>query len=72
MMGLDRIAQWDVYQRLQELSIPCECKSGQPLRVSIDTVPAAIQLWSVIQSFTSLKQTKIDYLERCWQTRSQA
>jgi hypothetical protein len=36
------LARWDVYFYLQEHSIPCQCKYGQPLRVQIDSAAAAM------------------------------
>lgn len=64
---LDQISRWNVYNRLRELAIPCDCRCGNPLQVQVTTATDAIQLWSVIQQFTSSKPTSIDYLERCWQ-----
>lgn len=66
---LDHIARWNVYNRLQELSIACECHWGTPLQVRVGTVTDAIQLWSVIQLFTSSRQSTVEHLERCWQQR---
>jgi hypothetical protein len=63
---LDRIATWNVYGRLKELSIPCRCQCGQPLEVNVGTVNQALQLWSVVQQFTASKQSTVNYLERCW------
>lgn len=68
-VGLDHISRWNVYNRLQELSIPCECRCGSPLQVEVVTATDAIQLWSVIQRFTCSKQITVDHLERCWQRR---
>lgn len=64
---LDRIARWDIYFHLRELSIPCECKSNRPLRVQVDTASAAIHLWSLVRVFTASKQECTQHLERCWQ-----
>jgi hypothetical protein len=68
-IGIDQISRWDVYNRLQELAIPCECHCGTPLQVQITTATDAIQLWSVVQHLTSSKQVTIGHLERCWQQR---
>jgi hypothetical protein len=68
-VGLDQISRWNVYNRLKELAIPCECHCGTPLQVKVATATDAIQLWSVIQHFTCSKQTTVDHLERCWQQR---
>ncbi|MEA5564027.1 MULTISPECIES: Asr1405/Asl0597 family protein [unclassified Anabaena] len=58
---LDR---WQIYQRLQELDIPCWCEASQPLKVKISSPVAAIQLWSVIRQFTASRQDLISTLKR--------
>jgi hypothetical protein len=62
--------RWQVYRRLQELSIPCECGTNQPLRYQIKDVTAAIQLWSVVRQLTVPRQELASWLERCWQIRN--
>ncbi|MEM6434062.1 MAG: Asr1405/Asl0597 family protein [Cyanobacteria bacterium P01_D01_bin.115] len=69
---IDRIARWDVYFHLQELSVPCQCKHGQALRVQVSHATAAIQLWSVVQAFAAPQQSQIDHLQRCWQVQAVA
>jgi DNA phosphorothioation-dependent restriction protein DptG len=59
--------RWQVYQRLQELAIPCCCDTNQPLRVHIDDVAAAVQFWSVLRQLTTPRQDLVRWLERCWQ-----
>jgi hypothetical protein len=66
LVALDRIATWNVYGRLQELSIPCHCRSGQPLEVTVSSAHQAMQLWSVVQQFTAPRHSTVDHLERCW------
>ncbi|MDF5712102.1 MAG: hypothetical protein PUP90_31625 [Nostoc sp. S4] len=63
--------RWQVYHRLKELDIPCSCTTNQPLEVQIGSVTAAVQLWSVIQRFTSSRQDQIWTLECCWKSRYQ-
>jgi hypothetical protein len=63
--------RWQVYQRLQELEIPCCCETNQPLQVEITHPSAALQLWSVTRQFTASRQDLIFTLERCWQMRCQ-
>lgn len=63
---IDAIGRWDVFYRLQELAIPCQCDCHQPLRVQADTATAAIQIWSVIRQITSPRSVVADYLERCF------
>ena len=62
--------RWQVYQRLQELEIPCYCETNQPLRVQIGNATAAIQLWSVMRQFTISRQEMICILEYCWQNKA--
>ncbi|MFQ4145078.1 Asr1405/Asl0597 family protein [Chlorogloeopsis sp. ULAP02] len=63
--------RWLVYQRLQELDIPCWCEANEPLTVQIDNTLAAIQVWSVMRQFTVSRQELIWTLELCWQHRHQ-
>lgn len=65
-IAIDAIARWDVFRRLQELAIPCECTCGEPLKVSVSTAAAAIQVWSVVKQSTSPREFSIDHLKRCW------
>jgi len=44
MIEVNWADRWQVYQRLQELAIPCWCATDQPLRVEITDVAAAVQL----------------------------
>lgn len=62
--------RWQVYRRLQELGIPCECGTNQPLRYQIKDVTAAIQLWSVVSQLTVPRPELACWLERCWQIRN--
>jgi hypothetical protein len=65
-LEIDLIERWNVYRRLQELSIPCQCSCGQPLKVEVASPTAALQVWSVIRRFTSSREIAIDALENCW------
>ncbi len=58
--------RWQVYQRLQELDIPCWCETNQPLTIQIENAYTAIQVWSVIRQFTASRQVLIWALEGCW------
>ena len=58
--------RWQIYQRLQELAIPCWCATEQPLKVHVADVAAAIQLWSVLRQFTTPRRELLCVLERCW------
>lgn len=57
--------RWLVYQRLQELDIPCWCETNQPLTVEISNVTVAVQLWSVMRQFTAGRQDLIWTLKQC-------
>jgi hypothetical protein len=61
--------RWQVYRRLQELSIPCRCGTNQPLSAQINNVTAAIQLWSVVRQLTVPRRELVYWLEHCWQIR---
>lgn len=58
--------RWLVYQRLQELSIPCQCNATQPLRAQIDSPLAALQLWSISQQLNASREQLVEHLQRCW------
>lgn len=61
--------RWQVYQRLQELDIPCWCEANQPLRVEVGNPMAAVQLWSVMRQLTAPRQDLIGTLEHSWRSR---
>ncbi|MGH2412349.1 MAG: Asr1405/Asl0597 family protein [Microcystaceae cyanobacterium] len=58
--------RWPVYQRLQELQIPCQCFPNQPLQVQLDCPTAAIQVWSVVKQLTSSRNELVHWLDSCW------
>jgi spore coat protein U-like protein len=66
VIEIDFADRWQVYRRLQELSISCQCATNQPLNVQIDNVTAAIQLWSVVRQLTLPRSELAYWLERCW------
>ncbi|PSP19566.1 MAG: hypothetical protein BRC58_00195 [Cyanobacteria bacterium QS_8_64_29] len=63
--------RWQVYQRLQQLSIPCRCAASQPLQVRLDDPLAAVQLWSISQQLTASRAELLARLRRCWNKHSQ-
>ena len=69
MLEVNWADRWQVYHRLQELTIPSWCVTDQPLKVRIDDVAAAIQLWSVVRQLTAPRQDLVCALERCWRLR---
>lgn len=62
----DGVKKWQIYQRLQELNIPCKCSTNQPLRVDARSTTDAIQLWSVMKQFNASRPELIDWLKQCW------
>jgi hypothetical protein len=68
-LEVDRVDRWQVYQRLQELDIPCWCETNQPLRVEINNPLAIVQLSSVMQRLRASRQDLIWSLEDSWKSR---
>ena len=60
--------RWQVYQRLQELAIPCSCAIDKPLQIQITDAVAAVQLWSVLRQLNTSRQDLVRWLENCWHT----
>ncbi|MGQ4646564.1 Asr1405/Asl0597 family protein [Lyngbya aestuarii] len=58
--------RWQIYRRLQELGIPCRCKTNEPLIVEINNVTCAVQLWSVARELMVPRPELLSWLERCW------
>lgn len=69
-LGLDRVVTWEVYRRLQDLSIPCQCGVHQPLTVTAATPLALAQVWSVVKTQTAPRADQVAHLNRCWQQRN--
>jgi len=61
--GTDR---WEVYQRLNELDIPCCCQANQPLQVEIANPLSLVQFWFVTHRLTASRQELIQTLEHSW------
>lgn len=61
--------RWSIHRRLQELNIPCACPADGTLRVDVNHAIALLLVYSTVQQFTATRQTSVDWLERCWQTR---
>lgn len=58
--------RWQVYQRLQELDISCECLCYQPLYVKYTNTTEVIQIWSVVRQMTASRSELIGFLNNCW------
>lgn len=67
VVSIPRGDRWLVYQRLQELGIPCSCSSDGYLHAEAKTPTAAIQLWSVVRQSTASRRELIFWLHRCKQ-----
>ncbi len=65
-INLDGAARWSLYQRLQELAIPCTCACHHPLQVDVNSPLAALQLWSAIRRLAAPRTEQLNWLERCW------
>lgn len=69
VLNLDRVACWNVYNRLKELDIPCQCSVNSPLTVTIESPIMLFQVWSVINACTAPRANLVNHLNRCWQQR---
>jgi hypothetical protein len=69
VVEIARSDRWLVYQRLQELEIPCWCLPDGSLQVEIVSPLAALQLWSVVKQFTGHRKELIKRLNRCWRQK---
>ncbi|PZV13964.1 MAG: hypothetical protein DCF22_09645 [Leptolyngbya sp.] len=62
---ISRCDRWLACQRLQDLSIPCQCHSDGCLQVEVTHPMAILQLRSVVQQITASRSELIGWLERC-------
>ncbi|MEL7352710.1 MAG: Asr1405/Asl0597 family protein [Cyanobacteria bacterium P01_A01_bin.116] len=58
--------RWQVYHRLQELDIPCQCKSFKPLQATVQTPTAAVQVWSIVRRVSQPRQSLANSLNQSW------
>ncbi len=65
IVDIGMVERWEAYRRLQELEIPCFCSTNQPLQVHIQTVTAAVQVWSITRQLTTPRHRLAYWLERC-------
>ncbi|MGK7914295.1 MAG: Asr1405/Asl0597 family protein [Prochloraceae cyanobacterium] len=66
VVEVNSAARWQVYQRLLELQISCQCLTNKPLQVQLHSTKEAIQLWSVVKHLTASRQELASWLDRCW------
>ncbi|MEM9008053.1 MAG: Asr1405/Asl0597 family protein [Cyanobacteria bacterium P01_F01_bin.86] len=69
VISVQRCDRWSIHRRLQELNIPCACPSDGTLRVDIKNPTDLLLIRSTVQQFTAPRQTSVNWLERCWETR---
>lgn len=69
VVKVSRTDRWQVYRRLQELEIPCQCQTNQELTVEISNIATAVQVWSVVRQLNAERQDLIEILEECWHYR---
>lgn len=67
VIGIQGVERWQVYHRLQELEIKCECRPHKPLEIECNSPQDAIQVWSVLKNLTESRQELLLWLDRCWQ-----
>ncbi|MCU0569572.1 MAG: hypothetical protein MUF49_23720 [Oculatellaceae cyanobacterium Prado106] len=67
IVDVPQIDRWQVYSRLQELQISCNCPSDGTLRVEVDHAIAILLVRSTVQQFTAPRQELVNWLERCLQ-----
>ncbi|NJK74732.1 MAG: hypothetical protein HC849_34190 [Oscillatoriales cyanobacterium RU_3_3] len=72
VVAVSRIDRWQIYNRLQELMIPCWCPKDGSLQVQIRDNIDAVLLRSVVQQFVASRQEMVNWLERCWQAESRS
>jgi len=68
VVDIQGVARWQMYNRLQELGIACQCVAYQPLKVQVCSPATAIQLWSTTRQITASRQELAQWLELCWQS----
>lgn len=65
-MSVECEDRWQVYHRLQELDIACQCSGFQPLKVHVQTATDALQLWSIVRRVSQTRQSLILTLTQSW------
>lgn len=70
VVNIKSMERWSIYHRLQELEIPCQCSTNQPLSVKLNNPKAIAQLCFVVKQSTAPRSELIDWLNHCWKIRS--
>ena len=72
IIDVNPIDRWQVYYRLNELDIPCHCRTNQTLQVEITNPQIALQVWSVVRQVKASRQDLVCHLNTCFLLRYQA
>ena len=70
VVDIKNTERWSIYHRLQELKIPCQCSTNQPLQVELNNPSAIAQLCFVVKQLTASRSELIDWLDYCWKVES--
>jgi hypothetical protein len=62
---IDASRRWQIYFRLRELDLACQCRGYQPLQVEVNTVQDAVQVWSVIRHCSASRLELAQWLNHC-------
>ncbi|MEM8718532.1 MAG: Asr1405/Asl0597 family protein [Cyanobacteria bacterium P01_G01_bin.39] len=66
VLAVELAYRWDVYRRLQDLEIDCQCSTNKPLLVDLHSPTTVAQVWSVIRQSSAERHQLIDWLNNCW------
>lgn len=69
-VGIENTARWIVYNRLQQLEIPCRCSTNRPLEVELNSPIAIAQLSCLVKRVTASRSDLVDCLNDCWKIKS--
>lgn len=62
--------RWDIYHRLRELDICCECSTQKLVSFRVSSPNDLIQVWSVVSRITSSRTNLVKLLKSCWEKSS--
>lgn len=69
IIGVKWSCRWDVFRRLKDLGINCQCSTNEPLLIDLYSPTTAIQIWSVVRQCSNSRQDLITWLDNCWQVK---
>jgi hypothetical protein len=70
MIAVSGTEKWDVYHRLQDLGISCQCSMHKALSVDVSSPNEVAQVWSVVRRVTSSRESLVKLLKCCWEISS--